>query len=53
MLDAADAPDPDRVYRDYLETCLRLGIEPMSRKRVDELGAEFVAMLTGRPLATG
>ena len=50
MLDASDARDPDRAYRDYLEMCRRLSIEPMARERADELGAEFVSMLTGHPM---
>ena len=38
MLDDAipiefDPPDSDRVYANYLETCRRLGVEPVSRER--------------------
>jgi hypothetical protein len=26
---ALDPPDPDQVYAKYLETCKRLGVEPV------------------------
>jgi hypothetical protein len=41
MFDAADAPDPDRVYLTYLETCRRLGIEPVPRERALGLIGEW------------
>ncbi len=37
MFDPADAPDPERVYLNYLETCRRLGVEPVPRERADGL----------------
>ena len=33
MLDAPEAPDTDRVYRNYLVTCAMLGIEPTPREQ--------------------
>ncbi len=33
MPDENHLPDPDRVYRNYLETCRRLGVEPVPRHR--------------------
>ena len=36
-----DPPDPDRVYRHYLERCRRLGIEPVLRDRAHGLIAEW------------
>ena len=35
-----DPPDPDRVYRNYLETCRRAGVTPVSRDRSDSLTRE-------------
>ena len=49
MFDAADAPDPDRVYLNYLETCRRLGIEPVPREPALGLIVEWTEVLTGRP----
>ena len=49
MFDAADAPDPDCVYLNYLETCRRLGIEPVPRERAVGLIGEWTEVLTGRP----
>ena len=37
MFDAADAPDPDLVYANYLRTCAMLGIEPTPRERARKL----------------
>ena len=31
---ALDSPDPDRVYGNYLDTCRRLGLEPVPWDRV-------------------
>ena len=36
-----DPPDPDRVYRHYLDRCQRLGIEPVMRDRAYDLIAEW------------
>jgi hypothetical protein len=53
MLDDADdapvfdPPDAERVYRDYLEICRRLGVEPVSRERAAELVGEWNAALRG------
>ena len=38
---ARNPPDPDRVYRNYLETCRLLGIEPVPRDRAHDLIAEW------------
>ncbi len=35
-----DPPDADEVYAHYLETCRRLGVEPVPRERAAELIAE-------------
>ena len=51
MFDAADAPDRDRVYPNYLETC-RLGIEPVPRELAFGLIGEWTEVLTGRPEPT-
>jgi len=43
MLDDArafDPADPKRVYRNYVETCGRLGVEPVPRNRAQDLMAE-------------
>jgi hypothetical protein len=57
MLDDAipiefDPPDSDRVYANYLETCRRLGVEPVSRERAEGLIGEWPEVLTGRPEPT-
>jgi len=52
MFDAADAPDPDRVYLDYLESCQRLGIEPVARECALVLIKEWGDALSGRPEQT-
>ena len=41
MFDSDDAPDPDQMYRNYLETCRRLGVEPVPRERAHEFIAEW------------
>lgn len=56
MLDDADSnlpefdpPDPDRVYFNYVETCRRLGVEPVAPDRVQELIAGWSdAIAAGR-----
>ena len=50
MLDDTDAPapnrpDPDRVYRNYLERCRRLGIEPVRRDHARDLMAEWSVVI--------
>ena len=40
---AFDSPDADRVYANYLETCRRLGVEPVLRERAAELIHEWAA----------
>jgi hypothetical protein len=32
MFDAADAPDPELVYRNYLRTCAMCGVEPDAQR---------------------
>ena len=48
MFKPADAPDPDRVYLHYLETCRRLGIEPVPREQAFGLIVGWTEVLTGR-----
>ena len=48
MFDPADAPDPDRVYANYLRSCEMLGIEPVRRERTLGLVQEWTEVLTGR-----
>ena len=36
-----DPPDPDLVYANYLKTCRRSGVEPVSREHAAELIAEW------------
>jgi len=44
-----DLPDADRVYRNYLATCRRLGINPVPRERAEGLIAEWSAeIVAGR-----
>jgi hypothetical protein len=57
LIDVADAlefdpPDADLVYRNYLETCRRAGIEPVPRDRAQELMAAWGAAIAGRGTAT-
>ena len=47
MLDPADAPDPDLVYRNHLETCRHLGIEPVPRDQALALTGEWTDVLNG------
>ena len=42
-----DPPNPNRVYRNYLETCRRQGIEPVPRERAGELMQEWAGALKG------
>ena len=52
MFDAADAPDPDRVYLNYLESWGQLGIEPVPRERASSSIGESTEVLAGRPEST-
>jgi hypothetical protein len=47
-----DPPDADTVYEGYLETCRRLGVEPVSRDRAGALMAEWNEVLSGRGTPT-
>ena len=49
---AFDPPDADTVYRYYLETCRRLGVDPVPRERAADLIAEWSAVIErgGEPL---
>lgn len=38
---ALNPPDADRVYRNHLEKCQRLGIDPVPRDRAHDLIAEW------------
>ena len=49
MFDPSEAPDSERVYLNYLETCRRLGIEPVPRERALGLIGQWTEVLTGRP----
>ena len=42
---ANDLPDADAVYRNYLDTCRRLHIEPLPRERARELVTEWSSVL--------
>jgi hypothetical protein len=44
---AIDTPDRDRVYRSYVEDCRRLGIEPVSPDRAQDLMEEWSEALAG------
>jgi hypothetical protein len=37
MPEPADLPDHEMVYQRTVETCWRMGIEPPSRERVEQL----------------
>ena len=45
MFDVADAPHPDRVYLNYVETCRRVSIEPVPRERARKLIEEWTDAL--------
>ena len=49
---ALDPPDADTVYAHYLETCRRLGVEPVPRERALGLMQEWGEVLSGRPEPT-
>lgn len=36
-----DQPDPDRIYRNYLETYRGIGVEPVPRERARKLIQEW------------
>ena len=40
-----DPPDPGRVYRNYLRTCRRLGVEPVPGDRAKGLIREWTDTL--------
>ena len=42
---AIDPPDPDLVYANYLETCRRAGVTPVSREHAQDLIAEWTATI--------
>ena len=42
---AFDPPDADLTYRNYLETCKRAGIEPVSREQALALMQEWTATI--------
>jgi hypothetical protein len=46
------APDEDRVYANYLETCRRAGVESIPRERAFALIQEYPEALSGRPDST-
>ena len=46
MFNPANAPDPDRVYRDYLRSCSISGIEPVPRECALGLLQEWTAVLS-------
>ncbi len=50
-MSATNLPDPERVYRNYLETCRRLGVTPVSRDHAHGLMAEWFDVL-GRAMTT-
>ena len=44
-----DQPDPERLYRNYLVTCKRLGVTAVPRERAQELIREWSdAIAAGR-----
>jgi hypothetical protein len=47
-----DPPDAETVYANYLETCRRAGVEPVSRERAEGLIQEWNEVLSGRPEPT-
>jgi hypothetical protein len=50
---AFDLPDPDAVYAGHVETCKRLGIEPVPPLRAEDLIAKWSdAIAVGRVEST-
>jgi hypothetical protein len=47
-----DPPDAHLTYRNYLETCRRAGIEPVSSEHAQGLMQEWTEVLSGRPEPT-
>ena len=46
---AFEQPDQERVYRNYLETCRRLGVKPTPQGRAEALIKEWTkALAAGR-----
>ena len=52
MFNAADAPDPELVFANYVRACAMLGIEPVPWERVLGLIQEWTEVLSGRPEPT-
>src|SRR5437588_4208041 len=46
-----DPPDPEGVYRNYVATCRRLGVEPVPRLRAQALLVEWSAALAAATIA--
>ena len=42
----ADKPDPELVYRDYFETCRRLGVKPTAQGRAEALIKAWTKVFT-------
>ena len=49
---ASDAPDPERVYANYIKTCAMLGVEATPREQALALIQEWTEVLSGRPEPT-
>jgi len=47
-----EPPDPDTVYANFVETCRRAGVTPVSRERAQDLIAEWTEVLSRRPEPT-
>lgn len=45
---AFDPPDAERVYRNYVETYRRIGVEPVPRDRAQALMVGWSAVLAAR-----
>ena len=45
---AFDLPDPEQVWRNYLENFRHLGVQPVSRDRAMDLMAEWADAIAGR-----
>ena len=49
---AFDPPDANLTYANYLETCRRAGVTPVSRERAQGLIEEWSEVLSGGPEPT-
>ncbi len=47
-----DRPDPERVYRNYVAQCRRMGVTPTPRDQALGLIQEWTEAMTRRPEAT-